>query len=96
MVGFQPGGRLKYIRRIVVYTFHILFSKGEDVAEGFEMKRFLKGLFLLSGVVFLSFAGSAPPSQAGAENPMKVFVSILPQKYFVKKIAGDLTDVFVP
>ena len=34
-------------------------------------------------------------SPASAENPMKVTVSILPQKYFVQKIGGDLVDISV-
>ena len=42
---------------------------------------------LFLGIVFLS--------TAGAENPLKVTVSIVPQKYFVEKIAGDLVDTSV-
>ena len=34
-------------------------------------------------------------SPASAENSMKVTVSILPQKYFVQKIGGDLVDISV-
>jgi len=34
-------------------------------------------------------------SPASAENPMKVFVSIPPQKYFVQKIGGALVDISV-
>ena len=34
-------------------------------------------------------------SPASAENRMKVTVSILPQKYFVQKIGGDLVDISV-
>jgi len=42
---------------------------------------------LLLGIAFLS--------TAGAENPLKVTVSIVPQKYFVQKIGGDLVDTSV-
>jgi zinc transport system substrate-binding protein len=34
-------------------------------------------------------------SPAAAENPIKITVSILPQKYFVQKIGGDLVDISV-
>lgn len=50
----------------------------------FELTMIL--LFLL-GISFLS--------PASAENRMKVTVSILPQKYFVQKIGGDLVDISV-
>ena len=43
-------------------------------------------LFLL-GISFLS--------PASAETPLKVTVSILPQKYFVEKVGGDLVDISV-
>ena len=35
------------------------------------------------------------PAQIGFAQPIKVFVSILPQKYFVEKIGGDLVDASV-
>jgi zinc transport system substrate-binding protein len=35
------------------------------------------------------------PAQIGLAQPVKVFVSILPQKYFVEKIGGDLVEVSV-
>jgi len=44
-------------------------------------------LFFLLGISFLS------PASAG--KPLKVTVSILPQKYFVQKIGGDLVDISV-
>ena len=44
-------------------------------------------VFCLSGTSLLSIAGS--------EDSLKVIVSILPQKYFVEKIGGDLVDVSV-
>lgn len=50
----------------------------------FELTMIL--LFLL-GISFLS--------PASAENRMKVTVSIVPQKYFVHKIGGDLIDISV-
>jgi len=44
-------------------------------------------LLFLMGISFLS------PASAG--KPLKVTVSILPQKYFVQKIGGDLVDISV-
>ena len=42
----------------------------------------------------ISFSCIAPVSDARAEH-IKTFVSIVPQKYFVEKIGGDLVDVSV-
>jgi len=42
--------------------------------------------------LFLLWAGLWPAS-AAAEGPMAVFVSIVPQKYFVEKIGGNLLSV---
>ncbi len=44
-------------------------------------------LWFLLGISFLS--------PVSAENPLKVTVSILPQKYFVEKIGEDLIDISV-
>lgn len=44
-------------------------------------------LLFLMGISFLS------PASAG--KPLKITVSILPQKYFVQKIGGDLVDISV-
>ena len=49
-------------------------------------------LFVLSAAVF---AGFNSPERVRAEGPARVFVSILPQKYFVKEIGKDLVDVRV-
>jgi len=47
-------------------------------------------------VIILSFLlGTSFPPPTVAEDPLKVTVSIVPQKYFVKKIGGDLVDVSV-
>ena len=47
-------------------------------------------------IIFLSFLLTISLlSPVSAENPMKVFVSIPPQKYFVQKIGGDLVDISV-
>lgn len=35
------------------------------------------------------------PAQALAKNPISVYVSILPQKYFVERIAGEYATVQV-
>lgn len=51
------------------------------------MKKFFISVFLL--------ALSAAAAPAGAETGLPVFVSILPQKYFVQKIGGDNVDVSV-
>ncbi len=53
------------------------------------MRDLIKG-FLISGVLILVFIGSAL-----AESKIPVFVSILPQKWFVEKIGGELVDVKV-
>ena len=47
--------------------------------------------FLFFGIGF----GSLGPSTVWAKHPVKVFVSILPQKYFVEKIGDGLVDVSV-
>ena len=57
------------------------------------MKRKL-GIFALSLAIFL-LLGMPLLSIAQARDALKVFVSIVPQKYFVKKIGGDLVDVYV-
>jgi zinc transport system substrate-binding protein len=48
-------------------------------------------------LLIILFFVSTPfyPSLLKASDPIKVFVSILPQKYFVEQIAGDLVDVNV-
>jgi zinc transport system substrate-binding protein len=48
-----------------------------------------KALFTGFLLIFLCAPQEAPAS------PLRVFVSILPQKYFVEKIGGDLVDVAV-
>ncbi len=48
-----------------------------------------KALFVLSLFLVLFAA------QIATAGPLKVFVSILPQKYFVEKIGGDLVEVSV-
>jgi zinc transport system substrate-binding protein len=56
------------------------------------MKNYKIILFVLSAVVF---AGSISPAGVRAAGPTKVFVSILPQKFFVKEIGKDRVDVRV-
>jgi len=46
------------------------------------------------GLVF-SVCGMVLAANAKATEPVQVFVSIVPQKYFVEKIGGDLVDVSV-
>jgi len=46
-------------------------------------------------MILLFLMGISFPYPASAENRMKVSVSILPQKYFVQKIGGDLVDISV-
>jgi zinc transport system substrate-binding protein len=48
---------------------------------------------LLITLILLFISTPIRPSLVEASGPIKVFVSILPQKYFVKQIAGDLVDV---
>jgi zinc transport system substrate-binding protein len=52
------------------------------------------GIFVLSLATFF-LLGMPSLSTAQAGDALKVFVSIVPQKYFVKKIGGDLVDVYV-
>ena len=56
------------------------------------MKKF-KRYFLAFSVIF--FAGCIFLQSAWAQDPIKVFVSIVPQKYFVEQIGKDLVDVQV-
>jgi len=53
----------------------------------------LLSLFLLSGL--LAVPGSPAVAPASATAAVQVAVSILPQKYFVQRIAGDLAEVTV-
>ncbi|HBF42041.1 MAG TPA: cation ABC transporter substrate-binding protein [Desulfobacteraceae bacterium] len=57
------------------------------------MKKRLKIFLLVINIVLLS--GRFALATAWAGNSLKVFVSIIPQKYFVEKIGGDLADVSV-
>ena len=46
-------------------------------------------------VIFLLFVLLLPAAPPALARPLKVFVSILPQKYFLEKIGGDLVEVAV-
>ena len=48
---------------------------------------YLKGLLLSASIIFFS--------QVNAEEKINVFVSILPQQYFVEQVGGDYVDVQV-
>jgi zinc transport system substrate-binding protein len=54
----------------------------------------MKGRFLLA-IFFAVLSGMVCPSSVLALKKVSVFVSILPQRYFVEKIGGDLVDVSV-
>jgi len=56
------------------------------------IKNFKIAWSLLSAIVFVGFIF---PGWVQAADPTKVFVSILPQKYFVEQIGKDLVDVRV-
>ena len=56
------------------------------------IKNFKIAFFLLNAVVFV---GSVTLVWGRTAGPIKVFVSILPQKYFVEQIGKDLVDVRV-
>jgi zinc transport system substrate-binding protein len=61
-----------------------------------EVKSMKKGPGIFQLIIALSFLlPSSFLSPASAENRIKVTVSILPQKYFVRKIGGDLVDISV-
>ena len=53
--------------------------------------RFIYGLMLM----LILPMGLSIPSLVFGGNPLKVFVSILPQKYFVERIGGDRVEVSV-
>jgi zinc transport system substrate-binding protein len=55
----------------------------------------MKNIFRVLPVLLLLVMGIAPPAAKGASPPVKVFVSILPQAYFVERIGGDAVDVDV-
>ncbi|HUU41757.1 MAG TPA: zinc ABC transporter substrate-binding protein [Desulfatiglandales bacterium] len=57
------------------------------------MERFKKSFLVFLGMLSLAGCLSLPP--AWAKDPIKVFVSIAPQKYFVQQIGKDLVDVQV-
>ena len=57
------------------------------------MKRFKKYFLIFSVILFFAGYFFLPP--AWAKDPIKVFVSIAPQKYFVQQIGKDLVDVQV-
>lgn len=50
---------------------------------------------LLRLLTLLMFCMLVPVSSVSAQAPLKLYVSILPQKYFVERIAGDLATVDV-
>jgi zinc transport system substrate-binding protein len=56
------------------------------------IKNFKIACFFLSAVVFM---GPITPAWGRTAGPTRVFVSILPQKYFVKQIGKDRVDVRV-
>lgn len=63
------------------------------VIHGQEMN---EKLIRFAGIIYVTvLIGMSSFSTSGAEDALKVTVSILPQKYFVQKIAGDLVDVSV-
>lgn len=58
-----------------------------------QIKIFKKILLIALALLFISTPFCSPLVEASG--PIKVFVSILPQKFFVKQIAGNLVDVNV-
>jgi zinc transport system substrate-binding protein len=54
-----------------------------------------KGTALAMLIGFLLFFGAGCTGEPAGDDRIKVLVSILPQKYFVEQIAGDLADVLV-
>ncbi|MBN2687407.1 MAG: zinc ABC transporter substrate-binding protein [Deltaproteobacteria bacterium] len=55
----------------------------------------MKGMFNALSVLLLLVMFGATSAAQGASPPVKVFVSILPQAYFVERIGGDAVDVDV-
>ena len=61
--------------------------------NGVKMNRISKIFALIFNILVLS--GISSISTARAEDALRVFVSIVPQKYFVEKIGGEFVDVSV-
>jgi zinc transport system substrate-binding protein len=49
--------------------------------------------FVILSILLIGWLLCPPARAAGPNEKIKVFVSIVPQKYFVEKIGGDLVDV---
>ncbi len=73
-----------YLNRVFVQT---LDKVVKSMKKRLGISEMIIALSFLLPISFLS--------PASAENRMKVTVSILPQKYFVQKIGGDLVDISV-
>ena len=55
----------------------------------------MKNVLLLSRVLLVAVCLSLLPSMAQASEKLSVFVSILPQRYFLERIGGDAVEVSV-
>ena len=53
----------------------------------------MKRLKILAFIVSIAIVLWTTSSAAGTNDKLKIIVSIVPQKYFVEKIGGDLVDV---
>lgn len=54
-----------------------------------------KAFYAVIGILLLSAAAFTPAKAENSKNRLNVFVSIVPQKYFVRQIAGDLVNINV-
>ena len=55
----------------------------------------MKKLKILAFIISITILFWTSPLRAETNNKLKIVVSIVPQKYFVEKIGGDLVDVSV-
>jgi len=64
------------------------------MSKGKIMKKFTLFMILFFSIIHLASCNSGENIK-NADKKIKIYVSILPQKYFVEKIGGPLVDVYV-
>lgn len=87
--GFDPVPKIM-IKKVNMKKY----MSGKKRAPYYDLLKGKMYVLLISLLVFVMSCDPQSAKNGSAENP-KVLVSILPYKYFVEKIAGDLIDVMV-